>query len=206
MKKILFATTNQHKRDRFIGYYQPLGIKVVSIKDLGIDLEVEEDGKTPKENAIKKALTYYKETGMPTFAVDYGLYIEKFPPNKQPGLFVRRIYGDSREATDEEMLDYYIQELNKVGGKSKGKWISAIALVLKKGRVHTQEFSRETLFVSKRSSRITPGEPLNSIQIDPLTGKYFTDLAQEEWLELQEKREIGYIEFMKRYLGEINSS
>lgn len=200
MKQILFATTNPHKKERFQAYFKPLGLKVLSLADLNIHLKVEEDGKTPEENATKKAMAYYKIAKIPTFAVDYGLYIDKFPPEKQPGLFVRRIYGDSREVTDEEMLTYYICELEKVGGKSGGKWVSAISLVVD-GKVYSQSFSGKTMLTSKRSSSaVTIGEPLNSLQIDPRSGKYFTDLTMDEWVTLQSEREKGYIKFMKRCL------
>jgi len=199
-KEILFATTNTHKRERFQAYYEPLGLKVLDLKDLRVEVDIVEDGITPEENAVKKALGYYKEVKIPTFAVDYGLYIERFPQEKQPGLFVRRIYGDDREATDEEMLDYYTSELVKVGGESLGKWISSIALVLEPNDIRTENFSRRTLFTAQRSLRVTPGEPLNSIQIDPNSGRYFTDLSRDEWLKLQQERERGYINFIRKHL------
>jgi len=149
-KEILFATTNPHKRERFQAYYEPLGLKVLNLRDLKIEVDVVEDGITPEENAVKKALGYYGEVKMPTFAIDYGLYIEKFPKEKQPGLFVRRIYGDDREVTDEEMLDYYIGELMKVGGESPGKWTSSIALVLEPNDIRTENFSRRTVYCKKK--------------------------------------------------------
>ena len=203
MKQILFATSNPHKKERFQAYFKPLGLKVLSLANLKVSLKIEEDGKTPEENATKKALAYYKATNKPTFAVDYGLYIDRFPKDKQPGLFVRRIYGDDREVSDEEMLAYYIRELEKVGGRSEGKWISAISLVAG-GKVYSESFSSRTILTSKRSlSVLTPGEPLNSLQIDPKTGKYFTDLTMDEWIELQLQREKGYIKFMKKNFKKI---
>lgn len=201
MMKVLFATTNPHKRERFQSYFKSLGIKVLSLSDAGVKKEVKEDGKTPEENAIKKAKAYFTITKMPTFAVDYSLYIKKFPKHKQPGLNVRRI-GENKEAvTDEEMLNYYMAELDKVGGKSQGTWISAIALVVGKNRIFAESFSGDSLFTSKRSPKLTPGEPLNSIQIDPKTNKYFTDLTKKEWLKLQSRREKGYIDFMREHIN-----
>jgi len=199
-REILFATTNPHKIERFQVYYKHLELKVLNPKDLNVDIKVVEDGITPEENAIKKALEYYREVNIPTFAVDYGLYIEKFPPEKQPGLFVRRIYGDNREVTDEEMLDYYTSELERVGGTSPGKWVSSIALVFEPDDIRTKNFSTRTILTAVRSPHITPGEPLNSIQIDPRSSKYFTDLSKEEWLSLQEDRERGYVDFMREHL------
>ena len=53
----------------------------------------------------------------------------KFPEEKQPGVLVRRIYGIDRDATDEEVLDYYARELDKVGGESSGIWRGSIVVV-----------------------------------------------------------------------------
>ena len=40
--------------------------------------------KTAKENAIKKAIEYFKETKMSVIAEDSGLYIDKFSKEEQP--------------------------------------------------------------------------------------------------------------------------
>ncbi len=209
-KKILFATTNPHKKERFQAYYRDLGLSVVGLGDLGINIEIEENGKTPEENALIKARKGYKviEGKMPVFGVDYWLYIEGFPGDLQPGPHVRRIksgvQGIREAVNDEELLDYYIKNIEAIGGKTTGRWISAIALVVS-GKEFTDSFSRDTIFTSIRSPKITTGEPLNSIQIDPMSGKYFTDLTSEEWLKLQREREGGYIGFMKKHLNDINN-
>ena len=54
-KEILMATANPHKVERFRYYFSPLGLSVVSFSDKGVDIEIVEDGKTPEENALKKA-------------------------------------------------------------------------------------------------------------------------------------------------------
>jgi XTP/dITP diphosphohydrolase len=206
-REILFATTNPHKKERFQAYYEPLGLKVISFSDIKDKIEVVEDGKTPEENALKKALAGYNFTHKPTFGIDYWLRIEGFPENLQPGPFVRRIFvGENNqriEANDEEMLNYYINKIKDLGGRTKGTWTSAIALVVQPEKTYVDSFSGETIMTSKRSTKITKGEPLNSIQIDPKSGKYFTDLTTEEWLNLQKEREKGYITFMKDHLLEI---
>lgn len=206
-RKILFATTNPHKAERFQAYFSPLGLSVISLVDIQEKVEVVEDGKTPEENALKKATAGFKATGLPTFGVDYWLRIEGLPKNLQPGPYVRRIFlgkGNERvDATDEEMLEYYIVKIKDLGGKTKGIWTSAIALVISPKKIFIESFARETVLTSTRSPATTPGEPLNSIQIDPKTGKYFTDLSKEEWLKLQGERERRYIGFMKKHLKDL---
>jgi XTP/dITP diphosphohydrolase len=203
MKEILFATTNPNKRKRFQLYFDQLGINVLNLADVGVEKYVEEDGTTPLENAFKKAIAYYGEIGIPTLAIDYGLYIEKFPADKQPGLHVRRVGSGKEAASDDEMLEYYIKELNTVGGKSKGKWISSIALIDKNGNYYSANYDRATLFTSKRCKSFTPGEPLNSIQINIETGKYYAELTAEEWLNVEKAAEGRYIEFMRSHMDNL---
>lgn len=197
------ATKNPHKTERFRHYLSKHGLSVVNFVDIGRSIEIVEDGKTPEENALKKARAGYETFNMPSFGVDYWFYIDGIPDEMQPGPHVRRIFvegGNRKEATDEEMLEYYTKLISGLGGRTKGLWTSAIALVVTLESSYTESFTRETILTSERSPNSTEGEPLNSIQIDPATGKYFTDLTKDEWLKLQAERERGYIRFFERHL------
>jgi inosine/xanthosine triphosphate pyrophosphatase family protein len=206
-KKLLMATGNPHKKERFQNYLKQLGISVISFGDLKNNIEVTEDGKTPEENALKKVRAGFDATGIPSFGVDYWLFIDGLPDDIQPGAFVRRIFkgdhGERVEATDEEMLDYYSDLVERLGGKTKGKWISAIALVVDKDKHFIERFERVTTLTSKVGQNRTEGEPLNSLQIDPKSGKYFTDFTTEEWLELQKQSELGYIRFFEEHIQDL---
>lgn len=183
-RKLLFGTHNQSKLERFRSIVRNLSIDMVGLKELEITNEVPEDGANVTENAIKKAKYYYNQTQIPTFSIDYGLYIDKFPNDKQPGLFVRRMNGE--KATDQELMDYYIQQLKKVGGESNGKWVSAIAFVLDKDRIQHFELVEERKFVAEMSSVIQPGLPLSSLSIDLTLNKYVSEITKEERVNLQQ--------------------
>jgi len=103
-KKLLFGTTNLAKLERLRAITTTLPLDILSLSDLNIDLEIEENEQTLKENAVKKAKAYFRASKIPTFSMDSGLYIDKFPKIKQPSVFVRRI--DGKRASDEEMLNY----------------------------------------------------------------------------------------------------
>jgi len=205
--EILMATNNPHKTERFKYYLNELGLTIVSYADIKKKVEVIEDGKTPEENALKKAKAGHDATGMTTFGVDYWFFIEGIPDEIQPGPYVRRIFtgkkGARKEATDEEMLDYYTKLIADLGGKTKGLWRSAIAMVTRAGKSYADSSTRDTVLTSVRSPNETRGEPLNSVQIDPKSGKYFTDMTKEEWLRLQSERERGYIRFFESHLDEL---
>lgn len=95
MKEItlFYATNNKSKLHNMYYRLKDYPIKVVSPDDLGIHLDIEENGKTAIENALIKATEYYKVVGLPTIAGDSGLYIEGLRAEEQPGLYVRRVNG-----------------------------------------------------------------------------------------------------------------
>ena len=99
-KPLLLGTTNQAKLILVRSFLDPLPLEVLSLTDLGIRIDVREDGRTPQENAEKKARAYFAEAGIPTLAIDAGLHVERFPKERQPGVFVRRIHGPSRDVGD----------------------------------------------------------------------------------------------------------
>lgn len=111
MKQILFATSNETKTKRFSKGLLEKGIEVLTLKDLGIQLQVEENGKNAIENALIKARETYKIAQMPVIGMDDSLYLENVPDDIQPGLFVRRVNG--KTLTDEEMLEYYTSLVKK---------------------------------------------------------------------------------------------
>lgn len=196
MKKILFATTNSTKAKRFSAGLKKHDIEVISLKDLNIDIDVPEDGQNAIENAIIKAKAYYKESNMPTMAMDDNLYIENIPDELQPGMYVRRVNG--KRLTDDEMIEYYTNLVKKygTGGKLTARWVYGLAII-KDGNIKTYSWSKEDFYlVAKPSSIINQGYPLNSISINKKLNKYFTDITLED--NLKEEAESDVIDFISK--------
>lgn len=192
-KQVLFGTSNPAKIEYFRSYVEALPIKVLNPSDLGIKLSVEENGRSPQDNAKLKAMAYYLESMIPTIAIDAGLRIEKFPEEKQPGMYVRRARESGNRKTDEELVEYYSQELDKVGGGSWGYWQIGIAFAITERNIKVQEFSLRTYFTSKRSKYLTPGAPLSSLMIDAESERYYSEMVGTE------RPEAAIVfEFMKR--------
>lgn len=200
MIKVLIGTRNETRSEYVKEILKELPIEIVNLSDMNIDTEVEEDGNSPVENSIKKALTYYKESRIPTLSIDTGLYIDEFPKEKQPGVFVKRIKDNKQDATDIEMLAYYINELKKYGGESKGCWKIALTLVISEDTKYTTTFNRNTKFTYKRCKEFNKGEPLNSIQIDDVTNKYLSQLSSKEKKQSQVQLANHIYEFIKKNL------
>ena len=200
MKQIIFATSNESKAKRFNKGLKELGIEVLSLKDINLKLNVEEDGSTAIENALIKARECYKKTGMPCMGMDDTLYMEGVPEERQPGLFVRRVNGKS--LTDEEVLLYYINLVKEYGkdGKINCKWIYGLAVINEKGEESTYTWSKDDFYmVSNRSNKINPGYPLNSISKYKKLDKYFTEVTDED-MKLLEVNEDDVVDFIASHI------
>ena len=186
MKEILFATGNKSKAKRLTKGLLANDIKVLTLEDVNINIEVEENGTTAIENALIKARAYAKETNLPVFAMDDTLYLENVPEDKQPGMYVRRVNG--KRLTDEEMIEYYSNLAKEYGtnGLITGRWIYGMALI-SNGHEYTYTWSKENFYITSTPSKIiNPGYPLNTISINIKLNKYFTDMTEEDKLLVQE--------------------
>ena len=200
MKQIIFATSNQSKSKRFSKGLKELGIEVLSLKDIDVKLDVEEDGSTAIENALIKARECYKKTKKPSMGMDDTLYMEGVPEDRQPGLFVRRVNGKS--LTDEEALDYYTNLVKKYGvdGKINCKWIYGLAVINEKGEEATYTWSKDNFYmVSSKSDKINPGYPLNSISKYKKLDKYFTDVTSED-MKMLSDNEDDVVDFIASHI------
>ena len=90
-KKLVFATGNQGKVNEFS---QMLGdeYEILSMKDIGVELDIVEDGATFEENAIIKAKALMEATGEMVLADDSGFEVDAL--NKEPGIYSSRYMGE----------------------------------------------------------------------------------------------------------------
>lgn len=195
MKKVLFATENLSKVERFKDKLLKKGIEIITINDLDNKIDIEETGKNAIENALIKAKSYAQSYNFPVFAMDDNLYIEGIPDDKQPGTFVRRVGG--KRLSDDEMIKYYSNLAHVYGknGKLTCRWVYGIA-VIKNGIEKTYTWSKEDFYiVDKPSDKINPGYPLNTISINKKLNKYFTDITEEDIKQINED-EHDVVEFL----------
>lgn len=199
MKEILFATGNKSKAKRFTKGLLANDIKVLTLEDVNINIEVEENGTTAIENALIKARDYAKETNLPVFAMDDTLYLENVPEDKQPGMYVRRVNG--KRLNDNEMIEYYSNLAHQYGkdGKLTCKWVYGI-VVIKNGEEFTYTWNKEDFYiVDKPSDKINPGYPLDTISINKKLNKYFTDITEDDKKDIKED-ESDVVEFLCKNL------
>lgn len=178
--KFLYGTSNPSKLEHMKNMLKGLNIELLSLKDLGIELDVEEYGDSPLENAKIKALAYYKASGIPTFSCDSGLYIEGLEESDQPGVMVRRV--KDRYLNDEEYIDYYSSLALRLGGTVKAKFKNAICLVVDEDNIFKydgEDIADRFLMTSKAHSIRKQGFPMDSIALDIKTGEYFLNLQDD---------------------------
>ena len=105
-KRIVFATGNAHKMIEIRQILEDLGMPVISMKEVGVDPEIIEDGTTFEENALIKAREVAKL--LPNdivLADDSGLEVDVL--NKEPGIYSARYAGEntSYEIKNQLILD-----------------------------------------------------------------------------------------------------
>jgi len=179
IKKIVFGTKNPAKIEQVRGVLSPLGISVVGLGDFGKLPDVEEDGNDVVENAEKKAIAYARDFGKIVFSMDNGLYFDDLPADQQPGTHVRRINGEERPS-DDELLAYYVKLVADHGGTMKSRWEYGLAIAHPDGNFVSTSLTNPRLFTGRPSSMMTEGYPLESLQVDPETGEYVTEMSQEQ--------------------------
>ena len=124
MKEIIIASGNNGKIKEVQEIFGN-DFKVSSIKEIGIDIDVEEDQDSFKGNAIKKAEVIAKEIGDGRFVIadDSGIEVEAL--NGFPGVYTKRWF----DGTDRERNLALINKVNKEAGLNrKIKFITAIAI------------------------------------------------------------------------------
>ena len=196
MKEIIFATTNASKGKRFEKGLLENNIKTLTLKDINLKLDVEENGTTAIENARIKARECFNLTGKPSMGMDDTLYFENVPDDLQPGLFVRRVNG--KTLNDEEMITHYTNLVKKYGnnGILNAKWVYGMVVINNEGIENEYSWEKNNIYlVDEVSSVINPGYPLNSITKLKGLDKYLSELTEED-KEKTKVNEDNVIEFI----------
>lgn len=92
-RRIVFATGNAGKMKEIREILADTGWEVLSMKEVGIDIPIEENGATFEENAIIKAKAVSEVCGEVVLADDSGLEIDYL--NKEPGIYSARYMGEN---------------------------------------------------------------------------------------------------------------
>ena len=205
--RILLGTTNHSKVKRFSDLLRGSDVEFVTLKDLAITAEPEEDGTTPEENAVLKA-KFYGQYFDVVICNDSGLYFEELALDdaRQPGLNIRTpMQGD--RLTDGEMIDYYSKLIGELGGKLSAYYLDGMA-VYNHGNIYSfmdAEAAQKIgsfYMIEKVSTKRFEGWPLDSLSVSKETGRYFVDEDIEESKKsiIIDRYEKSIVDFLKKSL------
>ena len=174
--KLILATNNAHKMREI---FEILGAEfpdMVTLKQAGLEIDVEEDGSTFAENAIKKAEEVLKFSGYPAaLADDSGLIVDEL--GGAPGVYSARYAGEGHNDADNNAK--LMRDMAGVPTERRTcRFASAVALARE---------GRETICVMGYAEGLllTEARGQNGFGYDPYFfyppfGKSFAELSAEE--------------------------
>ena len=131
MRRLIFATGNEHKMVEIREILGELPVEILSMKDVGIKADIVENGSTFEENALIKAKEVCKLAGEMVLADDSGLEIDYL--NGEPGIYSARYMGEdtSYRIKNQNLID----RLEGVPEEKRtARFVCAIAAAFPDGR------------------------------------------------------------------------
>lgn len=129
--KIVVATRNKGKIKEIDEIMQGMGIEFVTQDDIGIDVDVEENGTSFEENSFIKAEAISNLCDYPVIADDSGLEVDYL--NGEPGIYSARYAGEN--ASDDEKINKLLTNMkNCPTEKRTARFVCAATLVFKDGK------------------------------------------------------------------------
>lgn len=136
MATLLIASGNVGKLREIADILDGFPVELILPKQIGIELEVVEDGATYAENAAKKALAYAKASNLPVLADDSGLEVDAL--GGQPGLYSAR-YAPWSGATDADRRRYLVQNLQGMARPWLAHFHCTVAIAVPRGELFYAE-------------------------------------------------------------------
>lgn len=176
MKKLLVASNNEHKINEIKEILKDFPLKIISLKEAGIDVDVEENGDTFMENAHIKASEIYKLADeCMVMADDSGLTVDIL--NGEPGVYSARYSGEhgNSKKNNEKLL----RNLKGIKFEDrKAKFVCAIALIINEEKVINVQGEIEGYIVEGERGKDGFGyDPLFYI---PEFEKTFAEMSSDE--------------------------
>lgn len=139
-KKVIFATSNEGKMKEIREILKDLDIELLSLKDAGLNPDIDETGTTFEENAIIKAKQVMELTGEIVLADDSGIEVDYL--DKAPGVYSARFLGEDTPYSIKNQ--YIIDKLSDAGEEERSaRFVCVIACAFPEGEVITRRATIE---------------------------------------------------------------
>ncbi len=197
---MIFATGNAGKMKEIRMIMEGTGMEVLSMKEAGIQLEIEENGSTYEENAMIKAKAVAAVAGDAiVVADDSGLEIDYL--GKEPGVHSARYMGEDTSYRIKNAN--LIQRLQGVSDEERtARFVCAIAVVLPDGREFTTRATIEGRIGYEEKG--ANGFGYDPIFYVPEFGKTTAELTEEEKNQVSHRGKA--LELMKKELQKYESA
>lgn len=130
--RVVLASQNRHKLTEIQAILAQYDMELVLQSDLGVRIDVEENGSTFEENSELKARAVMEATGLPAIADDSGLCVDVL--DGAPGIYSAR-YGAPDCVTDRDRLNYLLQNMRGVRSEERtARFVCVITLLYPDGR------------------------------------------------------------------------
>ncbi|MBQ7330319.1 MAG: RdgB/HAM1 family non-canonical purine NTP pyrophosphatase [Oscillospiraceae bacterium] len=130
--KVVLASKNKHKLEEISKITRQFDMELVLQSELGVDLDVEENGSTFEENSFIKAEAVMKATGLPALADDSGIAVDAL--NGEPGIYSAR-YGFDESLDDWGRLELLLKNMEHVpDDQRQAKFVCVITMVTPDGQ------------------------------------------------------------------------
>jgi len=175
--QLLIATNNKGKVLELQALLADLKLELILPAEIGLKLEVEEDGHTYAENATKKAVAFARASGLIALADDSGLEVDAL--NGEPGLHSAR-YLPKPGATDADRRTYLLNNLHAMQAPRpwKAHFHATVAIAKSSGEVQLAEGNCPGEIIPEE--RGTGGFGYDPIFLLPETGHTMAELSSEE--------------------------
>ncbi len=171
--KLLVATTNKGKIVEIAHILKGLPVTVVTPRETGLSLDVEENGSTFAENALIKARAWSHASRLPTLADDSGLCVDAL--GGSPGVYSARFAGPG--ASDAQNTALLLEKMKGIKGRT-ARFVCAMALALTTGEVIIAEGFYEGLISEEPAGDL--GFGYDPVFFDPELGMTLAQMSMEE--------------------------
>ncbi len=194
-RRLLYATTNPGKLMELRALLAPHGIPVHSPQEIGLTLDVAEDGDTLEANAAAKTRAYLRHVGADFVVVGDDTGVEIDALNGAPGIRVRRWDGSER-MSDEAIIAYCLEQMRGVPPVQRGaQFRTVFALGAADAEIVYFAGTLRGVILEQADPLRIEGFPFESIFYVPewemLLGKLHT---------LPAERKVGYLTHRERAL------
>jgi XTP/dITP diphosphohydrolase len=188
MNSLLIATTNPAKLAEYRVLLRGFDLRLVSLRDAGIDAEAPEDAESFVANARLKARFYFERAGIATLADDGGLEVDAL--GGAPGARSHRWLG--AEPDDRALAEAIIERTSRFPPERRSARLRAAAVLIYRSNGKTfervAEAAQEGIIADLCYSQIRTGFPYRSVFFLPELGRYLAELDDDEAARLSQRK------------------